>query len=572
MSHLNAVRLWSLGASLLVLFVLVGCAASPPLPSSELPPAPQPAHMTPERTIVVVGNGNMRVQANMAKSHFSVEVVGDTVIEAHRTAGEIMARVVDALAALQIAGDDVQPHSYNVYVERYYEDYERDDPGTVPLFPEAGEQIRYRVMHQLSVTVRDLAAITDVVDAVTTAGGNYVYIYGTDFLYDDPAGLEHEARQKAIADAERKAQEIAQLIGVELGAPRAISELVAGGYSNWDGYGPPLWPGQLQFVMQLQVEYAIIDREATLPAATSTPTTTGSMTTDSMTTTAIAPGSDAQVTESNHTALHDVTIHGGDEAALRAFLRQYFVQTFAPSQGRTDVYIGTLPPTLPFTIDLPANVTVAGSVVNSIEYTNTHLLFSVNGDVPETMALLRGQLEDQGYATPAGYGRHGVFVTASIDYLPLCSPDGKSTLTISGRNLADGVGVLHFYINTMSPDASPCGATTPVEDEFSALLPTLEPPVPISVFQSGGGSDGTGQEMTIRFTAETTVEALAETYNAQMEALGWKQTGASQSELMAWSGWSLRQDSQTYIASLYIAANPANSNRFHSTLRIDKAP
>jgi hypothetical protein len=242
-----------------LVLLLTGCVVVPPAP---LPPVAESAPGFPARTIVVVGNGQMRVQANVAQINFGVEFVDENVATANRDAAAMMDEVLASLASLDIAEADIKPQSYNIYSERYYPDYERADPGTVPLFPETGESVRYRVTHQIYVVVRDPAKLTTILDTLVTVGGGNVYIYNSDFLYDNPRSLERAARTKAVADAQRKATDTARLLGVELGPVIAISELVQGSYVGVDSFSSTLWPGQLQFYMQLQITYRIVDQNA----------------------------------------------------------------------------------------------------------------------------------------------------------------------------------------------------------------------------------------------------------------------------------------------------------------------
>lgn len=243
---------------------LAGCAAPVDPPRISAPPTvPPPSTLqnaaTLQRTIVVVGNGNVRVQANMARLDLGVEVVDETLSVANQQASELMQRILDTLASQRIAEDDIKPYAYNISAERYYPDYDRDDPGTVPLFPDANEAIRYRVIHQIHVNVRAMDRVPDVVAAVIEAGGSHFYLYAIDFLYDDPSRLEADSRAKAIADAQRKAEAIAVEIDVQLGPVIAISELIEAGGARWDSYIPPIWPGQLQFYKQLQLTYALVE-------------------------------------------------------------------------------------------------------------------------------------------------------------------------------------------------------------------------------------------------------------------------------------------------------------------------
>jgi len=233
--------------SLALIGLLTGCA------TAIIPPPP----LQPAGTIVVVGNGNTRVQANVAQINFTITIVDDSVLAANRAASAALQQVVDTLANENSAGNDLPLIVRNIYAERYYPDYEYDDPGTVPLFPDANEEIRYRVIYYSSILVHDLENIPAVVAILADASGNSLYINGTDLLYDDPEGLEEEARAFAMADAKHKAEESAKEIGAQLGSPISISEYVEGFGSTWTNDMAPIWPGQLRFVMQIQVTYAI---------------------------------------------------------------------------------------------------------------------------------------------------------------------------------------------------------------------------------------------------------------------------------------------------------------------------
>jgi len=63
-----------------------------------------------------------------------------------------------------------------------------------------------------------------VIDAAVEAGANA--IYGVSFGIDKPEDLASEAREKAIADALAKAEELAELNGVQVGEVVSISEIV----------------------------------------------------------------------------------------------------------------------------------------------------------------------------------------------------------------------------------------------------------------------------------------------------------------------------------------------------------
>ena len=70
--------------------------------------------------------------------------------------------------------------------------------------------------------MRDVTKVASVIDALVGAGANE--IGGINFMVSQASKLLDEAREKAIADARRKAEIYAKAAGVTLGAPLSISE------------------------------------------------------------------------------------------------------------------------------------------------------------------------------------------------------------------------------------------------------------------------------------------------------------------------------------------------------------
>jgi uncharacterized protein YggE len=115
------------------------------------------------------------------------------------------------------------------------------------------------------ITVRDLDNLETLLGVVIDAGANN--IHGITFSVEDPSTLRQQARAQAVAVAESKAAELAQLNGVNVGPVVNISEVV-GGYGSFpnafamqmDGFGGgggPIAPGELEFTVQLQISYTI---------------------------------------------------------------------------------------------------------------------------------------------------------------------------------------------------------------------------------------------------------------------------------------------------------------------------
>lgn len=88
----------------------------------------------------------------------------------------------------------------------------------------------YEGSQQLRVKVRDLDKVSDVLSAAVNAGANQAG--GVQFTIDDPQGLRAEAREKAIQNAQEKAQVLADQLGVKIVKLQNFNE---GG-----GYSPPM--------------------------------------------------------------------------------------------------------------------------------------------------------------------------------------------------------------------------------------------------------------------------------------------------------------------------------------------
>lgn len=208
------------------------------------------------RTITVVGKGTISVKPDTAQATLGVETMGKNVKEATSESSAIMTEILDALTGLGIAERDIQTSGFSVWSER-----NSDANG------ELNGDLTYRVTNTVTVQVRDLDQVGAVLDAAIDAGANSVY--GVSFYLDDAAEMESEAREKAMADARAKAEELAALGDVEIGQVLSISEVVGGStlYSNFNakelasaGFGGgagPISAGELDMSLTLQVSYAI---------------------------------------------------------------------------------------------------------------------------------------------------------------------------------------------------------------------------------------------------------------------------------------------------------------------------
>lgn len=204
--------------------------------------------------IWVSGLGTVTATPDVAVLTLGVEVQAATVVMAQGQAAIAMEAVMSELDGFGVAEKDIKTQYYNIYPVR------RWDNGKETL-------IGYRVTNMVTVKIRDIGDTGAIIDAVVNAGGDYIRVNSIGFTVDDPSAYYEEAREKAMADAEAKAEQLASLAGVTLGKPTYISE--GGGYiplpydlfkSGLDvAVAPetPISPGETEIRLTVQVVYGI---------------------------------------------------------------------------------------------------------------------------------------------------------------------------------------------------------------------------------------------------------------------------------------------------------------------------
>ncbi|TYB88049.1 SIMPL domain-containing protein [Oceaniovalibus sp. ACAM 378] len=165
----------------------------------------------------VSGEGVISAVPDMAQLSLGVEAQDSTAAAALSQVSERIGAVIDALKAQGIAATDMQTGQLSVRPE-YQERSKAEDMLNV---------LGYVANSDLSVRVRDLDAVGELIDAVAKAGGNT--FSGISFDVQDRAPLLILARKAAVADAMAKAALFAGAAGVTLGSVETIDETGMGG-------------------------------------------------------------------------------------------------------------------------------------------------------------------------------------------------------------------------------------------------------------------------------------------------------------------------------------------------------
>src|SRR5262245_20690149 len=171
-----------------------------------------------EAQIVVTGEGSVSVAPNYAQIRTGVTNRAKTVKEGVDANSKLMVAIIAALKDACIAEKDIQ--ATRLSIQHVYAPQEtRTEP----------KLSGYSVSNQVNVTIREIGKVGDVLDRVITAGATD--IGNVSFLVSDASKALDQAREAAIADAQRKAEVYAKASGVRLGWVEWITEVTGNGPS-----------------------------------------------------------------------------------------------------------------------------------------------------------------------------------------------------------------------------------------------------------------------------------------------------------------------------------------------------
>jgi uncharacterized protein YggE len=236
------------------LLILIG--ASLPIVASAQTPTDSEEE---KRYIVVEGTGTVDIAPDTARVTFGVLTRNESLEAAQDENSTRTQAIMDTFLAAGIAEEDVATAGYSVYV---INEYDRD--GNL-----VGVQ-GYEVWSQVTVTIRDLSIVGQVLDDAVGAGANEVG--SISFFVDDTDAAASQARRAAIENARAKADEMAEAAGVlvvgvysieETSAPAPTSieydmaEAAPAAAGDAEVRSVPVSPGQTQITVQVRVVYEI---------------------------------------------------------------------------------------------------------------------------------------------------------------------------------------------------------------------------------------------------------------------------------------------------------------------------
>ncbi|ANL66613.1 hypothetical protein AMC82_CH02988 [Rhizobium phaseoli] len=185
------------------------------LPLAAAAPAMAQEAKPREAVISVTGDGESSVTPDMAIVTLSVVKQAKTAREALDENNKAMKDVLDALKSGGIAERDLQTSGFSIQPQYNY-------PQPVDGQQQQPQLIGYQTINAVTVRLRDLAKLGQVIDQSVTLGINQ----GGDiqFTNDKPETAIEEARKDAVAEAVKKAKTLSEAAGVKLGRIIEINE------------------------------------------------------------------------------------------------------------------------------------------------------------------------------------------------------------------------------------------------------------------------------------------------------------------------------------------------------------
>jgi uncharacterized protein YggE len=188
------------------------------------------------KTVVVTGSGVARVLPDRVSFTVGVATSAPTVAEAFAKNNTKTRKVIDALKSRGIAAADVQTSNFSIDSPW--------DPKTQQKRPDL-----FLVANSVTVTVREIAAVSGLIQAAVDAGANQAG--NLRFFTADPRAARDRAIELATADARAQAEKLAAATGHTLGAAMAIST----------GFATPDYPMRNNAVMETITVTAAADIE-----------------------------------------------------------------------------------------------------------------------------------------------------------------------------------------------------------------------------------------------------------------------------------------------------------------------
>lgn len=170
----------------------------------------------PPKVVRVVGTAEVKVVPDRAVIEIGVEKQDHSASVAKHAEDAAARRILAALRGNGIDDKDIQTTFLSLQPQSY---------------TRKGVRISYFVAAQtMTITVRDLAKLDTLLEALIKAGGNRIDAIG--YETSDLRKYRDQARDMAVKAAREKAGALAKALGQEIGKAQSIEEVTESGYQS----------------------------------------------------------------------------------------------------------------------------------------------------------------------------------------------------------------------------------------------------------------------------------------------------------------------------------------------------
>jgi uncharacterized protein YggE len=190
-----------LAAAVLAAAALSGCdSSSGPTASAD----------NETRQVTVVGAGEVQGTPDTLTVNASIEFVAPDVTGAMNQTSDRHRSVIDALVGSGIDRKDISTTQVSLQPQ-----FAGGDSTAI---------IGYRASNSIDVKIRKLDSASQTLSLVVSTGGDATRINSVNYSIEDDSQLVKDARARAFNDAKDRAQQYAQLSGLDLGKVMSITE------------------------------------------------------------------------------------------------------------------------------------------------------------------------------------------------------------------------------------------------------------------------------------------------------------------------------------------------------------
>ncbi len=210
--------------------------------------------VVPSRTITVSGQGKVNISPDLATISFAVVSQGEKAEAVTKENTEKINRAIKFVKEQGVEEKDIKTTDYNLYPR--YQWIEKTNENKI---------IGYELRQTVSVKMRDLEKVDEIVGGLTSVGINE--IHSLTFTVEDPEAQKNQAREEAFSNARIKAAAMARSNGVRLARVINFSESGDGYppipiyYEKAVGIGgdsaPDIQPGEQEVTVNVSVTYEI---------------------------------------------------------------------------------------------------------------------------------------------------------------------------------------------------------------------------------------------------------------------------------------------------------------------------